>query len=265
VELRIFQVDAFTSKVFAGNPAAVVPLERWLPDATLQAIGEENNLSETAFIVPEGDGYRIRWFTPTTEVELCGHATLATAYVLFNHLLPNRNQQEIRFASLMGPLSVTRDGDRLALNFPAMPPKPSEVTPQQMERALGKTPRAVMLGSLDYLVIFEREEDIRSLAPDFDAMRALPGKRGVITTAPGKQSHFVSRYFAPAYGIPEDPVTGSSHCTMTPYWAEKLGTTRLHAFQLSKRGGELFCELRGDRVSIAGNAVKYLEGTITVP
>jgi len=258
MKLRLFQVDAFSSRVFAGNPAAVVPLESWLDDATLQAIASENNLSETAFLVRGSSGYEIRWMTPAAEVDLCGHATLASAWVLFHELDPGRT--EVTFQSKSGPLSVVARGDRLALDFPSRPAEPAPKLVEPLGEALGSLPSAA-LASRDLMAVYEREEDVRSLRPDMEKVAAFDCT-GVIATAPGDGCEFVSRFFAPAFGIPEDPVTGSAHCTLVPYWAERLGETLLHARQISARGGDLYCELRGDRVEIAGHAVKYLDGTI---
>ncbi len=259
MKLPIYQVDAFASRVFTGNPAAVCPLEKWLEDATLQAIALENNLSETAFLVREGEGYRIRWFTPAVEVDLCGHATLASAHVVFQTLEPAR--RAVTFASRSGPLSVTREGELLRLDFPSRPPAPCEA-PAGFVEALGRPPREV-LRARDLLAVYETEAEVRSLAPDFAMLHRI-GAFGHIVTAKGSNCDFVSRFFAPNSGVPEDPATGSSHCTLTPFWAKRLGKARLHARQVSSRGGELFCEDRGDRVWIAGRAVKYLEGTIEV-
>jgi len=260
MKLQMFQIDAFTSQVFKGNPAAVVPLERWLPDQTLLDIGAENNLSETAFFVPDGEGFHIRWMTPTSEVDLCGHATLASAYVLFEYLEPHR--KEVRFASQSGPLIVRKDGAYLAMDFPSWMPKPRDLT-EAMGRALGRTPKQVFAGR-DLLAVYDSEDEVRALTPDFEAMKGLEWL-GIIATAPGKQSDFVSRFFAPRVGVPEDPVTGSAHCALTPYWAGRLGKSRMRAFQVSRRGGELFCELKGDRVIVSGAAARYLEGTIYLP
>ncbi len=261
MKLRIFQIDAFASRVFAGNPAAVVPLDDWLDDATLQGIATENNLAETAFVVGGSGEYNIRWMTPTTEVDLCGHATLASGWVVFNELEPG--QTEVVFRSQSGPLRVVAQDDRLALDLPSRPPAPAEAMIRPLGEALGGTP-ADALAARDLMAVFEREADVRALAPDM-GMLATFDCTGVIATAPGDDCDFVSRFFAPAFGIPEDPVTGSSHCTLVPYWAERLGTSGLFARQISPRGGELFCEARGERVEIAGHATKYLEGTIEVP
>ncbi len=258
--LPIHQVDAFTGNVFKGNPAAVVRLEAWLPDGTLQAIAAENNLSETAFVAREGESWRLRWFTPTIEVDLCGHATLAAAYVLFTTAATGGDS--VSFVTRSGILTVVRDGDLLALDFPAHPPVQVKDRAAQgaLAKALGTQPREV-LSAMDWLAVFEHAEEVATLAPDMARVAAL-GRRGVIATAPGRDCDFVSRFFGPAVGIPEDPVTGSAHCTLTPYWSRRLGKTRLSARQISRRGGELVCEDRGERVTIAGRAAPYLEGFI---
>ena len=261
MRLRLFQVDAFASRVFAGNPAAVVPLDAWLPDATLQAIATENNLSETAFLVGAAGDYHIRWMTPEGEVDLCGHATLASGWVVFNEI--ERGRTEVRFRSQSGPLKVTVDGDRLALDFPSRPPEPMEESASAVAAALGVRPRAV-LASRDYLALLESEDEVRALKPDMAKVAALD-RMAVIATAPGRDCDFVSRFFVPSLGIPEDPVTGSAHCTLVPYWSKRLGKKSLFARQVSARGGELWCEDRGERVAIAGRCVKYLDGTIEVP
>jgi len=259
MKLPIYQIDAFASKPFEGNPAAVCPLEAWLPDGLMQLIAEENNLSETAFFVATDEGFHIRWFTPTTEVDLCGHATLAAAHVLFECL--DYGQDEILFDSRSGLLSVAKEGDLLVLDFPAQPPVPCE-TPIQIQHAFG-IEAVACLKAEDYLVVFELEEDLLLADPDLDLLRELDG-RGVIIAAPSQNYDFVSRFFAPNFGINEDPVTGSSFTQLAPYWAERLGRRKLYATQLSSRGGEVICELKGDRVAIAGRAVKYLQGEIEV-
>jgi predicted PhzF superfamily epimerase YddE/YHI9 len=259
MQLPIFQIDAFTSRLFRGNPAAVCPLESWLPDETLQAIAAENNLSETAFFVGGNGRYHLRWFTPAVEVDLCGHATLASAFVVFKHLSPDL--QAVRFDTRSGPLSVERRDGRLQMDFPARPGMPCDPPPEVLT-GLGIEPTEVRRAR-DYLVVYDSEEQVRAIRPDFTALEKLPAL-GVIATAPGRSSDFVSRFFAPTAGILEDPVTGSAHCTLTPYWAERLGKQSLHALQVSRRGGELWCELAADRVLIAGNAVEYLHGTIRV-
>ncbi len=261
MRVPIYQVDAFASRLFTGNPAAVCPLDRWLDDATMQAIAGENNLAETAFYVPAGEGkFGLRWFTPTVEVDLCGHATVATAHVIFE-IRREVNGDAIAFESKSGELRVTREGDLLALDFPSRPPGEIAVD-ARLADALGAAPSKI-IGARDYLCVYETEEQVRALAPNMDQLSRVD-RFAVIVTAPGRDCDFVSRFFAPSKGVPEDPVTGSAHCTLIPYWAERLKKTKLHARQLSKRGGELWCELRGDRVKIAGRAVKYLEGSIEI-
>jgi len=257
--MPLYQIDAFASKVFLGNPAAVCPLESWLDDSVLQAIAQENNLSETAFLVPTEHGYHIRWFTPVAEVDLCGHATLASAFVVFTHLEPSG--VEVSFNSRSGRLTVTRDDDLLTMDFPSLPPVPCEA-PSDLIKGLGGEPIEVCC-SEDYVAVFSEEDDIRNLRPDFEMLRELD-LRGVAVTAKGRSVDFVSRFFAPKYGVNEDPVTGSAHCSLTPYWARKLNKRDLHARQVSKRGGELFCRDCGDRVAISGRAVVYMEGSITI-
>ncbi len=259
MEISLYQIDAFASKLFEGNPAAVCPLDEWLPDDTMQAIAAENNLSETAFFVPTSSGFHIRWFTPVSEVDLCGHATLASAYVLFDIL--NCLNDRIEFKSKSGLLAVTRENEWLVMDFPAQPPEPCEV-PREIAAAFAASP-AESLKSEDYMVVFEREADIKSAAPDFELLKKLD-LRGVIITAKSDRYDFVARFFAPQYGIPEDPVTGSAYTQLTPYWASKTGKKKFRAKQLSPRGGELTCELRNDRVLIAGKAIKYMEGKIYI-
>jgi PhzF family phenazine biosynthesis protein len=258
-EIPIYQVDAFTSTVFSGNPAAVCPLQEWLDDSVMQSIATENNLSETAFFVKEPSGYNIRWFTPVREVDLCGHATLASGFVYFKYINPDSNKVE--FNSNSGLLSIIRDREYLSMDFPAQPPKHC-TAPKVLLEGLKKEP-AEVLGSEDYLVLYPSERDIVELNPDFSKLNEL-GLRGIIVTAKGDRVDFVSRFFAPIYGINEDPVTGSAHCELTPFWAERLGKNELHALQLSKRGGELFCKMAGDRVIISGQAVEYMKGDIIV-
>ncbi len=260
MQLPLYQIDAFASEVFRGNPAAVCPLESWLEDDVMQSIALENQLSETAFFVREGDAFRLRWFTPTAEVDLCGHATLASAFVLFEEL--GYEEKELRFDTSSGRLNVTRDERRLLLDFPARPATRVDAAPE-LVAALGEpTPVEVHAGPY-WLVVYEDEAAVRALAPDFGALASF---EPVIATAAGATNgvDFVSRFFAPNCGVDEDPVTGSAHCTSTPYWAERLGKPGLVAHQISKRGGELHCELRGDRVALAGDAVLYLRGTITI-
>ena len=259
MNLSIYQVDAFAEQPFEGNPAAVVPLEEWLPDSTMQAISEENNLSETAFFVHASKGFYIRWFTPYKEVKLCGHATLASAYVIFNIL--GYNQEVVTFDSLSGPLSVTKNHDLLTLDFPAQSPQVCE-TPIALTRGLGAAPNECLAHD-DYLAIFESENEILEIAPDQEQLKQLD-RRGVIVTAPSHDYDFVTRFFAPKYGIPEDPVTGSAFTQLIPYWAHRLGKANLIAKQVSSRGGKLTCELKGERVLISGGAVKYMEGSLEI-
>jgi PhzF family phenazine biosynthesis protein len=259
VELPIFQVDAFASSVFSGNPAAICPLEQWLPEETMQAIAAENNLAETAYFVGNGGSYHLRWFTPVCEVDLCGHATLGSAYVLFQEL--NEPGDTVRFETKSGPLVVRRQGGLLVMDFPSRPPAPVDPHPD-LVRALGGGPSEI-LAARDYLVRYASEDELRRLAPDMEALKRID-RFAFIATAPGNDCDFVSRFFAPAQGIPEDPATGSSHCTLTPYWAKQLDKTALHARQISPRGGELFCKLLGDRVEIAGHAALFLRGRIVV-
>ncbi len=255
---RIFVVDAFTGRRFAGNPAAVMPLERFEDDRTLQALATENNLSETAFLVPEADGFRIRWFTPTTEVALCGHATLASAAVVMERLDPSRS--EVAFQSLSGLLLVRRSENGYVMDFPRRSPVPATATPELL-RALGRPPHELLADAVDYLAVLRDEKDVREFRPNREAIVALD-RAGLILTAPGRSPYdFVSRYFAPAKGILEDPVTGSAHCLLTPYWASRLGKSRLRARQASERGGDLECTLEGERVLLAGSCVFYSEGT----
>jgi PhzF family phenazine biosynthesis protein len=259
MKLPLYQIDAFTGTRFRGNPAAVCPLESWLPDDLLQAIAAENNLSETAFCVAVADGWELRWFTPVTEVDLCGHATLAAAQVLFS--TGRARVEEITFHSRSGPLCVRREDGLLTLDFPAKTPEPCPA-PEALTAGLGRAPVSC-LRAADYLAVFSSQREIEEITPDFGILRKLD-LRGVIITAPGGECDFVSRFFAPNCGIDEDPVTGSAHCALTPFWAGRLGKTSLTARQLSRRGGELRCRLAGDRVLISGEAVLYLEGTITV-
>jgi PhzF family phenazine biosynthesis protein len=259
MKLSIYQIDAFAEKAFEGNPAAVVPLEEWLPDAVMQSIAEENNLAETAFFVPTDSGFYIRWFTPKDEVKLCGHATLASAFVLFNCL--GYEKHRVSFDSLSGELTVTPNGEYLTLDFPNQMPAPCEA-PKALVDGLGIEPIAC-LANQDYMAVFSSEEEIVAIQPDYRMLEHLD-RRGLIVTAPGKKSDFVARFFAPKLGVPEDPVTGSAYTHLTPYWAEKLGKAKLSAIQISPRTGKLQCEVKGDRVLISGTAVKYLEGSITV-
>ena len=259
MKLPLFQIDAFTSAIFGGNPAAVCPLDTWLSDGQMQAIAAENNLSETAFFVREDDHYALRWFTPVVEVDLCGHATLASAFVIFEELAPDLDV--VAFETRSGRLLVQRDGGRLTLDFPSHEAIPYEA-PDTLLKGLHQAPSEVLL-SHNYLVVYDTEAEVRALQPDMVLLSQL-APYGVIATAVGDEVDFVSRYFVPSAGIPEDPVTGSAHCTLTPYWAKHLGKTHFHAWQVSARGGELWCELRDDRVLISGHAVKYLEGSIRI-
>lgn len=260
MQLPIYQIDAFAGELFAGNPAAVVPLEQWIDDALLQSIATENNLSETAFFIPVGAHYELRWFTPTAEVRLCGHATLASAHVIYNEL--GDKSDRIQFETLSGSLSVVRDGDNLVMDFPARTPELCPV-PDGIAGYLGREPVECYMAGDDYLLVFDKESDIPAINPDFRALGTLDC-RGVIVTAPGESADFVSRFFAPSVGVPEDPVTGSAHCALAPYWADRLGQKRVRGFQLSRRGGEVICDVRDDRVGLAGRTVKYLEGQIFV-
>ena len=256
--IPVYQVDAFTLGPFSGNPAAVCPLDAWLDDATMQNIAAENNLAETAFIVPSEIGYDLRWFTPAIEVDLCGHATLAAGYVVLNHL--RGDLDAVTFESVSGPLIVTRDGERLSMDFPARPPAPMADS-EALSDALGEAPAEVQL-SRDILAVYDDEASVRRLAPDQAKLRALEEGLGVIVSARGESVDFVSRFFAPKAGIAEDPVTGSAHCTLVPYWSERLGKSELVAHQVSPRGGELLCEHRDDRVIMSGRCTLFLTGSI---
>lgn len=259
--LPMYQIDAFTSERFKGNPAAVCPLQSWLPDAALQAIAMENNLSETAFFVPgEKGGYKLRWFTPVVEVDLCGHATLASAHCLFQHLGYKRKQ--ITFHSRSGLLTVTQEEGGYMLDFPADNIE-TVAAPRVLREALHIEPVEVLMGREDFLFVLESEAEVAKLSPDFRLLKAARC-RGIIATAPGSTTDFVSRCFYPNAGIDEDPVTGSAHTTMTPYWAERLSKQELTARQLSQRGGELRCTMLGERIAISGQAVTYLKGEIFV-
>ena len=257
--IPIYQADAFTDQLFGGNPAAICPLDEWLPEETMQKIAIENNLAETAFFVKNETGYKLRWFTPEYEIDLCGHATLASAHILFTQLGFAGN--EIHFETVKaGTLTVKKDGDKYTMDFPSRPPIHIE-PPIGLVEALGEKQPLEVLRSRDYFLVYESEEDIKDISPDFYALSKMDTV-GVIVTAKGKKADFVSRFFAPGAGIPEDPVTGSAHCNLIPYWAEKLGKDKMHAYQLSARKGELWCELHGDRVLISGKAVTYLKGEI---
>jgi PhzF family phenazine biosynthesis protein len=257
MKARLFQVDAFTTKRFAGNPAAVMLMDEFPPDAAMQAIANENNLAETAFLVPSGGDYRLRWFTPEVEVPLCGHATLASAAVVMERLEEGRS--EVVFHSMSGPLPVARTASGYVMNFPARPSERVAV-PAGLARALGAEPKEVYGNAFNYMAIFWDEATVRALEPDFAAIVSCD-RPGVIVTAPGSAPYdFVSRYFAPAKGIPEDPVTGAAHTMLVPYWAKRLARTELRAFQASRRGGEIRCHVSGERVMLEGNCVFYMEG-----
>lgn len=259
MKFPFYWVDAFTSRVFTGNPAGVVPLERWPDDALMQRMAFENGLSETAFFVATAPGrYHLRWFTPAVEIDLCGHATLASAFVIFHHL--GFAGEEITFDSRSGPLRVRRRGARLELDFPAQPAAPA-ASAEQLARALGSVPVAFLRAKVRWLCVYGSADQVINLRPDHALLaKIVPGR--VTVTAPGTDCDFVSRSFVPDAGIPEDPVTGSAHCTLVPYWAGVNGKSQFHARQVSTRGGELWCELAGDRVRIAGHAVLYLKGEI---
>ena len=261
MRLPYFQVDAFTDRVFGGNPAGVCLLERWLPDDALQRIAGENNLSETAFVVPRGGEFELRWMTPTVEVDLCGHATLAPAFVIFSEL--GFAGETIRFHTKSGALGAARSGEVITLDFPAWPAEPCADVPSAMAEALGWIPREVRR-TRDYLAVFSSEDEILALKPDFAQLARLDCL-GVICTAPGRDCDFVSRFFAPAAGIPEDPVTGSAHCTLAPYWSGRLGRAVLQGYQASRRGGLVGTRLAGNRVELTGQARTVLEGTISAP
>lgn len=257
MRVPIFQVDAFTTSRFAGNPAAVMVFEQFPEDRLMQAIAAENNLAETAFLIRTADGYRLRWFTPVVEVPLCGHATLASAAVVMERLEPGRT--EVVFDTLSGPLPVRRSGGGYVLNFPARPSERTEI-PVGLAEALGATPAEVYVNPFNYMAVLEDAAIVRRLAPDMAAISGI-GRPGVIVTAPGDAGYdFVSRYFAPAKGVPEDPVTGAAHCMLAPYWSGRTGKSGFRAYQASKRGGEVICRLLGDRVDLEGGCVFYLEG-----
>jgi predicted PhzF superfamily epimerase YddE/YHI9 len=260
--LPIFHVDAFTSRPFAGNPAAVCPLNTWLDDSRLQAVASENNLSETAFFIPRGEHYELRWFTPRCEVKLCGHATLASAFVVLQILETQRDSVCFK-TRLSGALTVRRDGDLLAMDFPSLAPWACPDPPPALMEGLGKAPATVVQIEDNFFAVYEHAEDVSRLRPDLQLLEKLH-PAGVAVTAPGVDSDFVSRFFVPSYGIPEDPVTGSTHCSLAPYWAERLGKRHLHARQVSERGGELWCEVQEERVILKGSAVLTLRGELLI-
>lgn len=259
MKVPLFQVDTFIGPLSRGNAAAVCFLKEWPDDQRLLQIAVKNNLSETAFCIEKEGCFELRWFSPKAEVDLCGHATLATAFIIFNYLNPSLSR--VTFETKSGLLAVEKDGSRLSMDFPARKARPCPA-PKDLIRGLKHPPKEVLLAR-DYMAVYDSEEEIKAISPDFDCLMNLDCV-GVIITAPGTDADFVSRFFAPKFGIPEDPVTGSAYCTLVPYWSERLGKKELHAFQLSKRGGELYCKSRGNRVIIAGKAVLCMEGTITV-
>ena len=263
MSLPLFHIDVFTNGPFTGNPAAVCPLKAWLDDKLLLAVAAENNLSETAFFVTEGEHYRLRWFTPRCEVNLCGHATMASAFVLLKILEPQR--EFVSFATRSGILTVRREQDLFSMDFPALPPWPCPAPPTDLIEGLGPQSQPVSTLQIEdnYFVVYESEDEVRGVSPELGLLEKLH-PAGVAVTAPGNECDFVSRYFVPSYGIPEDPVTGSTHCSLAPYWAKRLGKTSLHARQASERGGELWCELAGDRVVLKGKAVLTLQGSLLV-
>jgi len=262
MKLTLYQIDAFAGKLFGGNPTAVIPLEKWLDEKLMQQIAMENNLSETVFFVPSKDksaDFEIRWFTPEVEINLCGHATLASAYVLFN--IMGFDPKEIRFSSLSGILNVSRENDLICLDFPSWKPERLDIYPDELSAMLGHAEIVGVYKYRDILVELMNEEVVKNCQPDFSLMKKHIDK--MIITAPGKEVDFVSRFFAPGAGIDEDPVTGSAHSQLIPFWSEKLNKNDLHALQLSKRGGELWCEQKGDRVVMKGKGVFYMKGEIT--
>jgi PhzF family phenazine biosynthesis protein len=261
MKLTIYQVDAFAEKVFTGNPAAIVPLEEWIDDDLMQKIGMENNLAETAFFVKTDNGYHIRWFTPTLEIDLCGHATLGSAYIIKNFIEPHL--AEINFTTQkVGALRATAKDGIYTLDFPSRMPQPGDA-PDKLLKSLNITTAVEVLKSRDYFVVLPNEDAVKNVEPDFTLMKELDSV-GVIVTAKGQSADVVSRCFYPGAGIPEDPVTGSAHCNIVPYWSDKLGKTKLFCKQLSQRGGDLHCELEGDRVLMSGKCVLFLEGEINV-
>lgn len=268
--IALYQVDVFAERLFAGNPAAVCPLQDWLPDETLQNIAIENNLAETAFFVPDRHDdaalradFHLRWFTPAVEMDLCGHATLATGWVLFHQL--GWKKDAVSFRTLGGKLIVERRSDSLWLALPTRMPRPPKHIPAELEEGLGADVRTVFSAGNMFMVVLEKAEQVTRLSPDMDQLRRLVGK-GIIVTAPGRRrdEDFVSRFFAPAWGVDEDPVTGSSHCLLVPYWAQQLGREELWAAQLSRRGGRLHCRLEGEQVWLSGPVTPYLKGEVTL-
>lgn len=259
MRIPIYQVDAFTNKQFGGNPAAVCPLEQWIDDELMQKIAAENNLSETAFFVKKDSEYELRWFTPKGEIDLCGHATLGTSYIIFNYI--DKNASSVKFNTKSGILEVSKDGNLLTMIFPSREAEKCEA-PEALIKGLGKTPVEVYKAR-DYMAVFEKEEDILNLQLNMEELKKLDSV-GVIVTAKGNEVDFVSRFFAPKLGVNEDPVTGSSHCTLIPYWSKVLNKKELNDLQLSERKGKLYCADLGDKVRISGEVALYLEGNILV-
>lgn len=264
MQIPLFHVDAFSERAFGGNPAAVCLLNSWLDDRTLRKVAAENNVSATAFLVRDGDDYDLRWFTPRCEIRLCGHATLATAHVLLN-VLGSRNDAVHFRTKFSGILAVRKKEDSLSMDFPSLLPKPCPKVPAGLSQALGKMPQPSEILEVNdiLIVILHSQREVQTFVPDFLLLEKLH-PYAVVLTAPGKDADFVSRYFAPGYGVPEDPVTGSAHCALAPYWTHRLKKSRLHAQQLSERGGDLFCEVEGDRIILTGNAVLTLAGSLTI-
>lgn len=260
MKIPAYHIDAFAGAVFSGNPAMVCPLDRWLDDETLQLIAKENSLPVTAFFVEHDDRYELRWFTPTVELDICGHGTVAAAAVVFNSMAAAK--EAVAFKTRGGTFKVVKNDDFISMDFPVYEAVPCAIKPEDLVRALGREPQEI-LEAQNYLAVYEGEEDIRAITPDMELLKEVD-HLGAIVTAKGKDSDFVSRYFAPKIGIPEDAATGSTHCTLAPYWAKKLGKRKLHAIQLSQRRGELRCEYLDDRVRITARAVRYAEGFLYI-
>ncbi|MEI9809056.1 MAG: PhzF family phenazine biosynthesis protein [Bacteroidota bacterium] len=260
MKLVLYQIDAFTDKLFAGNPAAVVPLDKWIDEPLMQNLAMENNLAETVFFVPNGNDYDIRWFTPAAEINLCGHATLASAYVLFNIL--GYNKPSLTFHSKSGPLIITKSNDIISMDFPSWRPERFSDYPGNLGEALGVKEIVGVYKNRDLLVELNNEEEVKNAQPDFTLIKKSGYK--IIITAPGKKVDFVSRFFAPTFGVDEDPVTGSAHSQLIPFWSEKLGKTKMEAKQLSQRGGHLWVEQKGERVQMGGQCVFYMKGEMTI-
>ena len=260
MKIPAYHIDAFAGAVFSGNPAVVCPLDRWLDDETLQLIARENNLPATAFFVEHNDQYELRWFTPTVELNICGHGTVAAAAVIFDYL--DASKESVAFKTKGGLFSVVKNGPLIGMDFPVHEAVSCSTKPEDLIRALGKEPQEI-LQAQNYLAVYEGAADIRAITPDMALLKEVDGL-GAIVTSKGEDADFVSRYFAPKLGIPEDAATGSTHCTLAPYWAKRLGQRKFHAVQLSQRQGELWCEYLGDRVRIAARAVRYAEGFLYV-